>query len=604
MTEEGSLMRRLAIGLAIASGVALQAPVAVAQTSGFALDRFEATPAGDRFFGVPGADPAGHGSLRAALVGDYAYRPLVLYRDDGDSKVGSIVSDQLFLHAGLSVALWDRLSVSVNAPFALITSGDSPSAGGVQVSSPSGAAMGDVRAGARLRLLGAPRGAAQVAVGAFLWLPTGDRDRFAGEGSVRGQPELSLSGEGKSFAYALHTGITLRPRRTIIDSEVGDDVTFGAAFGVLLVERKLQIGPEFYATTGLEKGFERENSNAEAVLGLKARFGDFVAGIAAGPGFTRGIGTPTLRGLLSLAYAPEPEPPPPPVFDRDHDGILDVNDACPDVRGIASDKASRNGCPDRDEDGIFDQDDACVDVAGVANEDPEKNGCPPDTDGDGIIDSLDACPEVAGVANDDLKKNGCPPDRDGDGIVDDQDACPDLKGVKSSDPEKNGCPPDTDGDGIRDDLDACPNEKGKPDPDPKKNGCPTLVRVTDKEILILQQVQFKTGSDVILKASDELLEQVSAVLREHPEIELIEVQGHTDNRGSATFNQGLSQRRAQSVLKWLVQKGSLEAGRFEAKGYGMDQPVAENTSDEGRQLNRRVQFKIVRVAKRAKPTEE
>jgi len=179
-----------------------------------------------------------------------------------------------------------------------------------------------------------------------------------------------------------------------------------------------------------------------------------------------------------------------------------------------------------------------------------------------------------------------------------------VKGVKSDDPEKNGCPPDTDGDGITDDRDACPAEKGKPDPDPNKNGCPTLVRVTAKEIVILQQVQFKTGSDVILKASDELLEQVSAVLREHKEIKRIEVQGHTDNRGSAAYNQKLSDRRAKSVMKWLVTRGEIDADRLEAKGYGMDQPVAENTSEEGRALNRRVQFKIVGVAKREAPSEE
>ena len=70
---------------------------------------------------------------------------------------------------------------------------------------------------------------------------------------------------------------------------------------------------------------------------------------------------------------------------------------------------------------------------------------------------------------------------------------PDLAGIKSDDPAKNGCHGDRDGDGITDDKDACPEEKGKADPDPQKNGCPTLVRVTKKEIVILQQVQFKTA---------------------------------------------------------------------------------------------------------------
>jgi outer membrane protein OmpA-like peptidoglycan-associated protein len=204
---------------------------------------------------------------------------------------------------------------------------------------------------------------------------------------------------------------------------------------------------------------------------------------------------------------------------------------------------------------------------------------------------------VKGEASDDPTKNGCPPDRDGDGIIDEQDACPDVKGKRSSDPEQNGCPGDTDGDGIRDDKDACPREKGKPDPDPSKNGCPALVRVTAGEIVILQQVQFKTASDVILPASDDLLQQVAAVLKEHPELTKLEIQGHTDSRGNAAYNQALSQRRAASVVKWLTTRGGIEASRLSPKGYGKDEPIDSNDTEEGRQRNRRVQFKILATDK-------
>jgi outer membrane protein OmpA-like peptidoglycan-associated protein len=261
------------------------------------------------------------------------------------------------------------------------------------------------------------------------------------------------------------------------------------------------------------------------------------------------MGTPALRALLSVAYAPEPAPPPPPPppvhkkkkpSDRDHDGIPDKNDACPDEPGVPS-------------------------------EDPTKNGCPPP-----------------------------PPDRDGDGIPDAKDACPDVKGVASNDPLENGCPPDTDGDGIRDDVDACPNEKGPPDTDPQKNGCPKSVRVTDGEIVILEQVQFKTGSAVILPASDDLLRQVAGVLAEHPEILTIEVQGHTDSRGGKAYNKKLSQKRADSVRKWLINLGQVDGGRLSARGYGMAEPIADNGTAEGRQQNRRVQFKILDKRNREK----
>src|SRR5262249_25032711 len=154
---------------------------------------------------------------------------------------------------------------------------------------------------------------------------------------------------------------------------------------------------------------------------------------------------------------------------------------------------------------------------GPANQDPKKNGCPPpkDTDGDGIPDDVDACPTEPGVPSDDPKKNGCPEDTDGDDIPDAKDTSPDIKAIPTNDPATNACPGDPDGDGIRDDKDACPNEKGKPNEDPKKNGCPEAVRVTEGEIIILQQVQFDTGKATIKKVSDPLLDEVAGVLKEH-----------------------------------------------------------------------------------------
>jgi outer membrane protein OmpA-like peptidoglycan-associated protein len=189
------------------------------------------------------------------------------------------------------------------------------------------------------------------------------------------------------------------------------------------------------------------------------------------------------------------------------------------------------------------------------------------------------------------KKLVPPSDRDGDGITDDVDACPDVKGVPSEDPKKNGCPPDTDGDGIIDPEDACPNDPGPKDPDPKKNGCPT-VRVTEQEIIILEQVQFDTGKATIKKVSDELLDKVAKIFREHPEILKVEVQGHTDNQGLPAFNKKLSNDRADAVLKALVKRGIAKT-RLVAKGYGQDKPIADNGTDAGRQENRRVQFVIL-----------
>jgi outer membrane protein OmpA-like peptidoglycan-associated protein len=71
------------------------------------------------------------------------------------------------------------------------------------------------------------------------------------------------------------------------------------------------------------------------------------------------------------------------------------------------------------------------------------------------------------------------------------------------------------------------------------------------------------------------------------------VQGHTDNRGGKKYNQKLSQKRSAAVVKWLVKKGNVDASRLTSHGYGMDEPLTDNDTPEGRQKNRRVQFKIV-----------
>ncbi len=285
-------------------------------------------------------------------------------------------------------------------------------------------------------------------------------------------------------------------------------------------------------------------------------------------GCTGGMGPSTfLATRLGFALAtgrqrpPAPPAPPPAPSDRDGDAILDTVDACPDQAGLPSTDPTRNGCPP-----------------------------PPDRDHDGIPDASDACPDLPGQPSDDPKKNGCP-DRDGDKIIDPLDACPDVAGVPSDDPKKNGCPPDTDGDGITDDKDACPNEPGPANADPSKNGCP-LVVVRDKEIVISQQVQFEVDKAVIKKESDELLDGIAKVLKDHVEIARIEVQGHTDNTGKAQHNKVLSGSRADAVKRALVKRGVADR-RLIAKGYGQEQPIAENDSDQGRAKNRRVQFVIL-----------
>ena len=121
------------------------------------------------------------------------------------------------------------------------------------------------------------------------------------------------------------------------------------------------------------------------------------------------------------------------------------------------------------------------------------------------------------------------------------------------------------------------------------------VVVRKKEIALRRQVSFATGSDEILPNSEPILLEVADAMLRNPNIELVEIQGHTDNSGDRGLNMRLSQQRAEAVQRWLIQHG-VESARLTAKGYGPTRPIAPNITQQNRSRNRRVQFRIVRRA--------
>jgi outer membrane protein OmpA-like peptidoglycan-associated protein len=178
-------------------------------------------------------------------------------------------------------------------------------------------------------------------------------------------------------------------------------------------------------------------------------------------------------------------------------------------------------------------------------------------------------------------------DTDGDGVPDNIDQCPTVPGPK----ENNGCPyGDRDHDGIPDNLDLCPDVPGVPE----EHGCPrkyTLVVVKNDQIVIKQQVHFATNKWVILPDSFALLGEVALVMKDNPQMRVL-VEGHTDSTGSLKKNMTLSQKRAASVMEFLVNQG-IDPNRLESKGMGPTRPLASNSNSVGRQQNRRVEFHIL-----------
>ena len=139
-------------------------------------------------------------------------------------------------------------------------------------------------------------------------------------------------------------------------------------------------------------------------------------------------------------------------------------------------------------------------------------------------------------------------------------------------------------------LDNCPQEAGAKD----NQGCKKkqLVIMTKDQLKILDQVYFKTKSAKLDKKSNKLLDNMAFVLKAHPEIAKVRIEGHTDDVGNDAKNQTLSQSRAESVVAYLVNAG-VDAGRLEAVGLGETKPLVDGKSKKARAANRRVEFNVV-----------
>lgn len=186
-----------------------------------------------------------------------------------------------------------------------------------------------------------------------------------------------------------------------------------------------------------------------------------------------------------------------------------------------------------------------------------------------------------------------PPDTDGDGVTDDKDVCPKEPGLA----DRGGCPiRDADGDGVEDSVDRCPQVPAGPG---GKFGCP-MARIQGNKILILEPVNFATDQDVILSESFPVLDEVTQVLKTHPEIQRILIEGHTDSRAGEVYNLDLSKRRAASVRTYLEESG-VQSDRLCSQGFGQSRPVAENDTEEGMARNRRVEFTILPPAAEGEP---
>jgi OOP family OmpA-OmpF porin len=617
------------------------------------LQTFRPVPGPANFLTVAGSRVSGHGTPSFGAWMHYAHAPFTIYdatcpnaTDDAGCTAGAVrsqpVASMATLHLQGAISLGQRVLISVDLPL-VYAAGDAvdpqtarPVVRGGQPQTASGAGLGDPRVEARVRVAGQGMSGFGAAVAVHGNIPTG---RFTGlDGRFAADDALSLGGRGivdyrrGRFAGAVNLGGVWRTdTSTVLSTRLGSRMTWGVAASFDISPRLAAIAETWGASA-----FDNAQGTAmEANLAARYRLHDLSVTLGGGVGVLGGAGVPSARVLAGVAYAPVRS-------DQDADGVNDADDRCPnepeDVDGYEDD----DGCPERDNDGdgIADERDRCPDAPEDFDNFQDRDGCPdPDNDGDGVPDGYDSCPNDPEDRDGDRDEDGCPDnDRDRDGVLDDADRCPDDQEDTDGFEDTDGCPdPDNDRDGVPDHEDQCSEAPQGPRPDPARTGCPlaeaapeadrdndgvpdardrcpdeaetvngvddedgcpeaaaqSLVEITGGQIRILQQVNFANNSDRIVgRPSFDVLNAVTSVLRGHPDIVRVEVQGHTDNRGQAARNRSLSQRRAARVVAYLVEHG-IDAGRLTARGFGPDQPIESNASPEGRARNRRVEFHIV-----------
>lgn len=192
-------------------------------------------------------------------------------------------------------------------------------------------------------------------------------------------------------------------------------------------------------------------------------------------------------------------------------------------------------------------------------------------------------------------------DADEDGVPDNDDMCPCAPEDRDQFEDEDGCPDvDNDQDHLLDVCDACPNEPERHNGFDDEDGCPDRapVVVAELRIEIREDLAFGHGSAQLRANSSELLDRMAEVLNENPNVEQVRVEGHANPREPRPRR--LGERRAEAVREALVGRG-VDAARLSTQSAGVERPIADNTTEEGRARNRRVDLHVERFAEPARP---
>ena len=585
--------------------------------------------------GVDGTDVLGAGDVSFGLVldGGFGLVPFDGFVNDEGAPAANAervdhLVDQLFTGTLLgSYGIANAAVVGVQVPVVVASGPDVTVPGqyndGSQTRGLDHQSLGDIVLHGKLRLTRVEREPVGLAIIAQVGLPTG------GEGSFGGEPGLwlwpSFVAEVRparpirlalsvGYRLTLGDGATLRAGgRTdpgagnatapVLAPGAGDDVTWddvitagaGASFRIL---DPVDLVVEANATQIASGIGDPRTLSAEVRGGLKVfvERNSYLT-LAAGIGVGDGIQTPDVRGVVGFVFEPS-------IGDRDGDGLRDDVDQCPDEPEDFDDFADEDGCPDpdNDRDGILDVDDECPMIPEDRDGDADDDGCPEgnenDRDGDGLLDEVDQCPDDPEDRDGWEDEDGCPdPDNDQDGILDMDDLCPNDPEDADGWEDQDGCPdPDNDSDRILDVDDSCPNDPEEYNGFEDEDGCPDrgVLEVGTGGFVLFEKIHFETDSARILPRSDPLMDAIAGALGGHPDIALVEIQGHADERASDEYNIRLTRDRAAAVRQGLIERG-VSADRMVSGGYGERCPLDPRHNATAWERNRRVEIRILRT---------
>jgi OmpA-OmpF porin, OOP family len=559
------------------------------------------------FLTVEGAEVPEHKRLSFGLTLNYQRRPYVIFTKGTTPGTAYVIDDQMTGEISGAIGLFERFQVGIGLPYTLYLSGDVIDAMGVN----TGARLhengiGDMRVEgkAQLATLGDDD---QYSVGASagITLPSGkNADRpYLGDRSVTGRIKAIGMAQFGHVRAAANLGLLFRGTSNAFATEMGHQMLYGAAASYEL-QHRIEVMLELYGRSGLLQ-FDKFYTDVNPFeVDLAVRWGvtsmwSVLAG--GGKGLGNGIGAPQARGFVAAQFNPD-------FRDRDHDGVYDIDDKCPDQPEDRDGFQDQDGCPDadNDNDGIPDAQDKCPNDPEDLDQFEDEDGCPDlDNDKDGIPDLNDACPNAAEDGKGKRPKDGCPStaeDSDGDGVNDTIDKCPDDPEDRDSFQDDDGCPDlDNDNDGIPDNFDTCPNdaedpdgfedEDGCPEPDNDKDGfldaddkcplqaetlngnkdddgCPDpgaeIVHLLPGRIAVDDRIGFgtKAGKPVLKESAVKSAGLVALVLKGHPEIKKLRIEVRADGVVKEE-----TQLRANAIRDTLVAKG-VDTARLEPVGMG------------------------------------